>query len=287
MKNEELWVIGPGESVSLYPEQIKSLRLKNTLAFQNVFPHCYHMFSLIPNVWFCMDPNAFVEGFTFLNSLNQEESLQFKKMRIIIPHFSSTTYNLFRQYCGTTPLGRQPGAWKKYILLLDNLKNKGYNIDIVKSTTTKYIETSRDLDSQSLGKYDIHGEDAYIRFMYHEPIFGTVKYDSESVIGDRYKWGLENKLSSSVFPICFYLGASNVYIVGFDLKGGRFYDTSQTRHPWNDESQKKAIDIFPLEIISRWNEWVPYHNMNFTSLVKESHSLITKVIKYEDKLNDK
>jgi hypothetical protein len=286
MTIDNLWVIGPGESVNLYPDGVKNLQPEEVLAFQNVFPNCYYMYSLVPSIWFCMDPNSFVEGFEFLNSLDPEEACRFKKMKIIVPHFSSTTYAEFRKYCGTTPLGRISGAWEKYIFLLESLKEKGYNIDIVKSTTTKYIKTVRTKENEIFNNHDIYDQDAYLRFMYHEPIFGTVEYDSESVIGDKYKWGLENKLSSSVFPLCFHLGAKNIYIIGFDLKGGRFYDISKTRLPWNDESQKGLVDNFPLQIIKKWNDWEPYHNMKFVSLVKEKHSLITKVIKYEDKLNE-
>ena len=135
--------------------------------------------------------------------------------------------------------------------------------------------------------FDIFDTDAYTRFMYHKPILGTVEYDSERVIGDKYKWGLENKLSSAVFPICYHLRAKKVYIAGFDLKGGRFYDPRKTRHPWSDETQNYPAYDFPLGIIKKWSTWQPFHNMDLVSVIPEEHSLLSRVLKYEDKFNER
>lgn len=286
MAIDELWVLGPGESINLYPEKIKKLQDKTTLVFQNVFPNCFSMFSLVPDYWTCFDPNSLLGGLEFLDSLEESESQKFKKMNIIIPHFISGTYNKFRRYCGTTPLGRKPGEWEKYIFLLEKIKEKGYNVDVINGTTTKHIKKFEETSNNTFKQHDIYDKDAYLRFMYHEPIFGTVEYDHEGVHGSKFKWGLENKLSSAVLPICFYLKAKNVFIAGFDFKGGRFYDISKNRHPWNDETQKQEIQEYPLSLIQKWSEWEQFHDMNLVSVIDEDSSLLSKVLKYEDKLNE-
>ena len=281
-KSEKIIVLGPGESLNRYSDFLRKPQKHKTLAFQGVFPHCYHSFKIVPDYWVSADPNAFVEGFNYLNDLNKEESEKFKKMQILVPKFCSEDYSLFRAYCGTTPLGRVRGAWKKYNFLLDSLKRLGYNIIIVDCTTTKHIKLFEEKTDNIFKNFDILGEDAYARFMYHRPIFGTIEFDSESVVGDKFKWGLENKLTSAVFPICYYLGAKEVYIAGFDFKGGRFYNPRDDRHPWNDESQDNFIHDFPLSIIKKWIDWIPYHGMNFYSIVESEYTLLNQVVEYKN-----
>ena len=108
-------------------------------------------------------------------------------------------------------------------------------------------------------------------------LLGTIPFDSESVMGDRFKWGLENKLSSAIFPIAYSLRAKNLYIAGFDFKGPRFY-SSDTRHPWNDETQNEDAHRFPLGLIKRWLEWAPLHGMEFYSVVDPAHTLLSEVL---------
>jgi hypothetical protein len=127
------------------------------------------------------------------------------------------------------------------------------------------------------GAYDIFDTNAYMRFMSEKIIFGTVPFDSESVIGDKFKWGLENKLSSHLFPLCYHLGSKEVYIVGFDFQGPRFYSDVE-RHPWNDETQSNNIVEYPLNIIKKWIEWKNLHGMKVFNSADGSLSLLSRVL---------
>jgi len=256
-----------------YKEEIEKVNNIKTLAFQGVFPNCYKYFNLIPSFWFSADPNGYIDGFDFL--IKNKDKNEFKKMEIFIPNFLASDFTTYRQYCGTTPLGRTPGAWDKYISQIDTLKNLGFRITKINSTTTKYMKIHD--NSCSMLNYDFLNKEYYVRFMSSKLVFGTVAYDSESVMGDMFKWGLENKLTSYVFPFCFWLRAKNVYIAGFDFKGPRFYSNID-RHPWNDESQKKNVSNFPLKLVEKWVEWEQVHGMKFYSVVEEGLTLLSDVI---------
>ena len=272
IKTNKLLVLGPGSSINHHKDEILSLKGNvNILAFQGVFPNCYTHFGLVPDYWFSADPNAWVEGFEFLCSLGPEQQKAFKNIKILMPDHSSKTYADFRMYCGTTPLGRIPGAWNKYFSLKSKLEECGFNIQILPCTTTKYMALN------NASAYDIFDTDAYMRFMSEKIIFGTVPFDSESVIGDKFKWGLENKLSSHVFPTIFFLGYKQVYVTGFDFKGPRFY-SDDARHPWNDETQNKNVVEFPLNIIKKWIEWRSFHGMNIYSTSREELTLLSDVL---------
>jgi hypothetical protein len=275
MKNSKILLLGPGHSVSQHKDEILSLKQNiKILAFQGVFPHCYTHFGLIPDYWFSADPNAWVEGFEFLSSLKPEQQKVFKNIKILIPDHSSKTYADFRMYCGTTPLGRIPGAWSKYVALINKLEDCGFSIQILPCTTTKYMALN------NAGAYDIFDTDAYMRFMSEKIIFGTVPFDSESVIGDKFKWGLENKLSSHLFPLCYYMGSKEIYIVGFDFQGPRFYSDVE-RHPWNDETQSNNIVKYPLNIIKKWIKWENLHGMKIFNSTDGSISLLSQVLDYK------
>ena len=272
METDKILLLGPGHSISQHKDEILSLKQNiKILAFQGVFPHCYTHFGLIPDYWFSADPNAWIEGFEFLCSLGPEQQKAFKDIKILIPDHSSKTYADFRMYCGTTPLGRIPGAWSKYLALIDKLEDCGFSIQILSCTTTKYMALN------NAGAYDIFDTNAYMRFMSEKIIFGTVPFDSESVIGDKFKWGLENKLSSHLFPLCYHLGSKEVYIVGFDFQGPRFYSDVE-RHPWNDETQSNNIVEYPLNIIKKWIEWKNLHGMKVFNSADGSLSLLSRVL---------
>ena len=269
---KKLVVLGTGETTSIFCEKFVQDEEVKILSFQGAFPNCYLKHKVVPDYWFSADPNSYVDGLKFLLSLDDRSKKMFKKMKIIVPSFCAKNFSFFRQFSGTTPLGRKDGAWAEYIKMLNFISEK-YKVEIVDSLTTKYIK-----NYNLYADLDLFNNDVYIRFMENKPIFGTVPYDSDSVIGDIYKWGLENKLSSHVFPICYYLGYNEIYIAGFDFKGGRFYLKDDVRHPWNDETQKVSRHSFPLQIIKKWKDWHPYHNMNFYSAIEGEKTLLNVVL---------
>ena len=270
-----LWILGPGHSLTRHEESIRALQGEDhkVLAFQRVFPNCVQHFDLVPDYWFSADPFPWLEGFEFLTSLKRPQQEKYKKMKILIPSYAAGTYAGFREYAGTTPLGRVEHGWQKYQVLTSHLRGEGFDIQVLPCTTTKYLATNGGEPSG-----DIFDTAAYLRFMGEQIVFGTVPFDSESVVGDQYKWGLENKLSSNVFPLAFHLGYKQLGIAGFDFKGPRFYN-DDARHPWNDETQKgKNLHEYPLNLIKRWLDWAPLHGMDIHSVVGEEYTMLSSVL---------
>ena len=239
---------------------------------------------MIPRYWTGFDPGALVEGLEFLGAVPEKSRHLFMEMELILPHFCAADYATFRQYCGTTPLGRTPNGWKNYQDLVQKVKDLGYNVTVLDCYTTKNIELEeRHSNPMFRGVNIFDPEDEYIRFMSDRPIFGTTHFDSESVIGTRYLWGLENKLSVQAFPLAYALGYKKVYVAGFDLIGSRFYDDNEY-HPWDDDRQTgqdvtTAQDI-SLQLIKKWADWKALHGMEIYSVVEDQYTLVNQVLPY-------
>ncbi|HHZ95164.1 MAG TPA: hypothetical protein EYN67_06335 [Flavobacteriales bacterium] len=270
----------------------------DVLAYQRVFPNCYTYYGLIPSHWTGFDPAALVEGLTFLAELNPTKQKKFSAMQLLLPHFCASDYATFRRYCGTTPLGQTPQSWKNYNDLVQKTIQMGYNVHIIDCYTSKNIELEEKYYNPLFKEVDIFAEEnEYVRFMTDKPIFGTVKFDSESVIGSRYKWGLENKLSTQALPIAYMLGHKEIYVAGFDLVGSRFYDDN-VRHPWDegktisgpppfigpwddDLMDQRNMHHIPLEFIKKWADWEPLHGMKIYSVVEDQYTLVNNVLDYK------
>ena len=261
--------LGPGHSVTGQAQKIRDSRKEyKILAFQRTYPHCKEILGIQPDYWFATDPYGFIEGMESMISKKQKVDLE-----ILVPSFFVGDVQQYRKYCGSSPLLRETGGWEKLQNYIKQVSNY-CKVTKVQTTSTKFIGTlSKNQDLQD----NIFGKDPFYRFMHDEVIIGSVPFDSESVVGSRFTWGLENKLSSSVFPICYYLRATEVYVIGFDLYGPRFYN-DDSRHPWNDETQMSDVVKIPLDLIKAWTEWKDIHQMNIYSASEKDETLLSKVL---------
>ena len=266
---KKIIALGPGHSVRAKAQKIKKRKGYEVLAFQRTFPHCLTILGIEPDYWLATDPYGFLEGLEYIVSNKRNI-----KTKILVPDIFTTNTANYRLHFGTTPLLRQQNGWETLQSLLE-LAEKYCKVEIVPVTTTKFLSKQKDLPGP------IFGEDPYYRFMHDKVIIGSVPFDSESVVGTKFTWGLENKLSSSVFPVCSYIRAEEVYVVGFDLYGPRFY-SSDSRHPWNDETQKDNAINIPLDIIKQWTGWSDLHNMKIYSASNPDETLLSKVLETKE-----
>ena len=276
MKN--LIVMGPGESVFDVAEEIKTLKNTELFGLQWVFPYTHKLFGFVPDYWTWGDPHGAVAGLKYVLE-NHTSHPEIRSMKIIVPEFVCSTYQEFRRYFGTTPLGRNPSLWEEYLSLLSKV-SEILSVEKVPSATTKNIYLCPYDNGDFLG--DIHGEESFVRFM-QNPVFGTVKYDSDKIVGTLNKWGMENKVSSIMFPLAHYLGAENVYCIGFDFIGARIYDKNRSKHAWGANVADLNENIrFSLSLVEKWLSWVDYHNMAIYSIAPESTSLLNLVVPYRN-----
>jgi hypothetical protein len=264
----ELVVLGPGKTTLDFKKGQQKV-----LAFQNVFPHCIEHLGIVPDYWVCGDPYAYISGLALLNQNTDKEAL--KNIEILVPDIFTKDLSHYRKYCGSTPLMRMMGGWNKLQDLLSS-SAEHYKVKIFPTTTTKYIKTFEN-GTQISNLF----EEEYLRFMSEKVVFGTVEFDNESVIGDRFKWGLENKLTSVALPVAYHLRAKKVKVYGFDYRGPRFY-SAVTRHPWNDETQTGNSSVeFSLSLLQKWIEWESTHGMKIVSGTRDPISLPNKFLEYE------
>jgi len=280
-----LWLLGSSESLLKY--DISKLEGKTTMAMQKVFPYVYTSFGVIPEYWTWADPWSSLSGMNYLKEATDKNFEKFKNLKILLPNFLCDTYATFREHCGTTPLGRIPAGWSTYKRLLKDIQDRGIQIVEFKATSTKYLYKSPDCDPAVMSEKWTSSAPTQ-RFTSDNVIIGSCEFDSESVIGSQFKWGLENKLSSYMFPVANFLGAKNVFILGFDCVGGRFYEIdgstkeeSGTRHPWNDESQDGNIEHIPLDMMRKWLTWEPSHGMQIFNVVEDEYTILNKVFEHK------
>ena len=288
----KLWAIGPGESTLHYKKSLEQLSGSEaqTLAFQSVFPWGYKFYDIIPTYWTWLDPNAAIEGLEFLDHLVDTapnyDALQ--KMHILIPHFLADTYETFRLFSGTSAL--KETKWNTYQRLIEDVARKGFRVDILEATTVKYLQTVR-------GPYaateDYCDKNFNQRFTGNfSLVCGTAAFDSETVYDMHYKWGLENKVSSAIFPIAQYLGTKELYIMGFDFVGKRFYDYGTDPENWAAQTGQQnyvagrhaAANTEQLAValgyVQKWIDTTELHQMEIYSVIEDKYTLINSVVPY-------
>ncbi len=267
-----LYLLGPGQSFNTVAKKILQDKESKKLALQKVFPHCLTLHGIEPDFWTWQDPHGSIEGLQFILKNNQK----LKKMKLLIPDYVVDTYSLFREYCGTTRINNEI----KWAIYLELLKKAGeyVEVQVVPATTTKHI-ARRPFLNKDYAQKDLSDKDFYLRFMFEKVVYGTIEFDSDRIIGNKNKWGLENKLSSVMFPLGAFLKAKEVYPVGFDFIGSRFYDSNNSFGTWGNnvgtinEGMQIAIDA-----IKKWVTWSSLNNMYIKSVIKEDTWILNSVL---------
>lgn len=244
--------------------EVRKQSSEKVLVLQEVFPNCIEYLDIVPDYWVSGDPNGYIEGFRYLLD-NRNRDIA--NMEILVPSFFTGDFELYRQYCGTTPLMKKADGWSNFQDLLHRVENI-FKVTFFRAVSTKYIKL---YSKQNWDRF--HGDDV---------IFGSVEFDNEIVFGDRYKWGLENKLTSTVLPVCHYLKSTRVRLAGFDYTGPRFY-SNDARHPWDSESQLQTKDKvldFSLAVLNEWLQLENVHGMKIFSATKNTQSLPNRFLQY-------
>ena len=112
--------------------------------------------------------------------------------------------------------------------------------------------------------------------------------------GSMGKWGLENKVSSTIFPLAQFLKAKQVFVMGFDFAGARFWEIDEnvrvrstlgssnfgaSRPAAHAAGQQEQRDI-SLGFVKKWMDCQEMHQMEIYSVFDDSHTLINQVVPY-------
>lgn len=250
----KILVIGPGESTPWLFNQ-KNLKIPEdvkTFGLHRVFPHI----SKNLDFWTWGDPDASMEGLNlYINSYEEEYP------QIIVPHYMKDTV-IFSKNCGTSPLTRNINAIKAYNSSMQALSKEG---------KITYIDKCR--NTRTLPKNDLVFNIPEIRFNSENTYFGTVPCDG---IRSEFDWAMENKFTFTMLPICHYLGATEVYCIGFDNQGTGF--AREIPQFLNDPSKIEAA----LRKYLKWTEeWKDLHNMKIYSIIPDKFSPVNSVMEFK------
>lgn len=246
----KLFAIGVGEAVKKYEQHLsKIFNEYKTITIHNGLLKLQEQYGLYPTYFTWGDP------FGALHSLRHLVSLtEIPDTTILVPSTMTTTYETFRKYHGTS---RITPYWGEYITLIGRLVEKGYKVYEVPCNTPKAQPISDDK-----------------RFN-NEVIIGSVPYVSDASEARNAK---ETKLTSLVFPLAYYLGAKQVYTLGFDGIGGRFYDKIEgvPQDPWPSNDLPYLEDNLLI-----WKNWRTLHDMDLISVVEDKLTINNKILEHQ------
>lgn len=235
---KRILAIGPGEStLDLLSRPLDLASDIITIGLHRVFPLFNNITGKNLDYWTWGDPHGALDGLIEYEKLNPG-----KRPKIIVPYWMKTLSS-FSKHSGTSPLTRGPINNKNaYHRVIDSIKDTNEFISIDNSVTTKLI-----------AKNHFVFKDIEARFGGEFTYFSSAPFDG---IRPKDNWTTENKLTSLVLPICHYLGADEIYCIGFDNQGTRISSTNIVS--MNDAIKQKTI---------LWTDtWQPFHKMKIYNL---------------------
>jgi len=267
-----MWVIGPGESCLVYRNEMERLQERETFAFHNSFPHCVNYLGITPTYWSWFDPGASINGLKYL----VDEGRHLSGIKINLPgpmSFVNSRWDFLR-HAGNNWATQSDSHWSFYRNTLETLKDK-HEITEFPAVTTYYLFNNREeIGWESREQIQSLIENPEKRFVHDKMILGSCLIDDgprcdPSV--DKYDWdGSENKISMSIMPMLQQMGVRNVFIVGFDGFGARFYNR------YDDNGPSKQT----MKYMQRWNEWTSITGMKIYSVVEDKYTYLNKYVDY-------
>jgi hypothetical protein len=243
-KPKRFLAIGPGPSAIEFLNSKPELESDIiTIGLHRVYPLFNKSVGKTLDYWTWGDPHGAVEGLSFFEKAHSND-----RPKIIVP-FWMRTLSAFSKHSGTSPLTKGPKpnqeTYHRVLKYAEDLNQIHY---IENAVTTKLIEKNHAVFSN-----------LDLRFKGENTYFSSAPFDG---VLSNSKWTQENKLTSIILPICHYLGAEEVYCIGFDNKGGGI--SRKILVPYNDEIKRKVI---------LWTkDWQPYHKMKIYNMSPSKHS---------------
>ena len=244
-KIKKILALGPGESIAGFingkvPIQDDIL----VLGMHHVFPKITVPGNKV-DYWTWGDPHAAIAGLAEYRKLKPGQ-----RPKIILPYWM-LDLQTFLKHSGTTPLVRASGTDKElYRTVLESIKGSNELVLIENAVTTKLLSTSHEVF-----------KNPEIRFNGKNTYFNSARFDTVHSGSD---WTSENKFTSLILPICHYLGASEVYSLGFDNKGKGFNPNRSEPAPFSDKFKNKY---------ALWTDtWQEYHKMKIYNLSPAKYS---------------
>lgn len=232
-----------------------------TIGVHRVFPYIKRIHNIDLDYWTWADPDAVIEGIDYIAN-----NPDVKVPQILIPHWLETLYR-FNIEAGTSRINRYPDNIRKYEEAVLRFQREGKLTFIDKSINSKVLTEQGRAET-------ITNPDK--RFDGNQLVFGTVPYDGRIA---ESQWGRENKFTFNIMPTAMYMGAKEVYCLGFDNRGGRI--TSPPGHDQMNHNDESIIRDYLYKFKPWANEWKAYHGIDIYSVAPDEFTPNNTILKYK------
>lgn len=246
--------LGPGESTMALANQLKHLKKDiDIFGMHRVFPYLKQTQGIDIKYWTWGDPHAAIEGLMWMKNNPNE-----KHPQIILPWWHKSV-SVFTANAGSTPLTRSKNK-TFYDNEVAKLEEEGKLVFLENAVPTKKLAYNHPIFL-----------DPTFRFK-DEVVFGSVPFDGQS---SESNWAQENKFTSVMLPISYYLGYDEVYCLGFDNRG-----TGINRVIPQSKNDPRTIAKY-LEKITLWTrDWKDIHKIKIFSVIPDKYSPNNTVMDY-------
>lgn len=267
-----------GGNTVRYKEQLKKLKDNDgfeVFAFSGSFMFCVNELEFYPDYFLFIDPNS---AMLALEHISKNKHKIKTKVILLDPIHTGLSYEKFVDWYGTTPVGSggNHGGWSRFMELTNGLMDDDVVDTIsIPVLTVKHIKNKNDTVLYNFGQR-VNDNNVIIR----------------NQLDDNFN---EDKLTSVVLPVLYKMKMNDVYLIGFDCMGGRYFTKLDpyaiSRYPEKEEASKSKTDYFLATTANRgmdeakqstkmflpeWNKYI-----KCTNLVEDRYTYLNKFIDYK------
>ena len=236
---KKILAIRTGDSTQDFVKKNISLRSDiTTFALHRAVPFILKNSNHKVDYWTWFDPDAAIDG---LKYWNETKDVNFPT--VIIPNWLLKAKNA-KPNMGGSGFYKNSNHIKLYESTLSELQHIG-KVIILKNVLSKY-------NSQP----PLSHSDRFLDKIY----FGTSSPLTES------------KLTLNVLPICHYLKATEVYLIGFDNRGTSIGSNSKFHNPKTEPH---------LKHLKNWVNWEEFHGMKIYGCAESKFTPNSQIIPYK------
>lgn len=269
-----------GGNTVRYKKQLSKLKNNDkfeVFTFAGSFMFCVNELDFYPDYFLFIDPNS---AMLALEHIVKNKHKIKTKVILLDPIHTGFSYEKFIDWYGTTPVGSggNHGGWKRFVELTSELLKS----DMIETISIPILTLKRIKNTNKNDK---------VLYNFDE----RVKHDKVIIKNQLDGNFNEDKLTSVVLPVLHKMAIDDIYLIGFDCMGGRYFTKldpyAVARYPEKGEADKSKTDYFLATtanrgmdeakkstkmFLPRWNKYV-----KCTNLVEDRYTYLNKFIDYK------